>query len=210
MNISIGMLLADLHIHYSKSATSLLPPIVPLAMIIVGTFFACFPQDAPESAAWSDLMRRIMFVITPMGADLRRYWDSIGASLIIFGIFFSTHARRVLASPFCNFLGRVSFPVYLLHNQFIKTVLTWMVYLPAAWTAGPAKLDADGNIVVEMLKRGSDLHVFAAVVVYFYLLYKAAWLWTLCIDPAIARLVRWGVRLAYGEGLQTEKVNLLG
>jgi peptidoglycan/LPS O-acetylase OafA/YrhL len=209
MNISVGMLLADLHNQCSKSATSHLSPILSMAMIVLGMVFACFPQDAPENAHWSDMMRRFMFAITPFGADLRRYWDSLGATLIIFGVFFSSHARRLLSCRVCNFLGRVSFPVYLLHNQFIKTVLTWMVYLPAAWEAVPSTLDADGNIVAVTLRRGSDAHVFTAVAVYFYLLYKTAWLWTVYVDPAIAKLVRCGMR-ALVEGSHVEKANILG
>jgi peptidoglycan/LPS O-acetylase OafA/YrhL len=206
MNISVGMLLADLHVQHSKTATQILPPIVPFFLIAVGSLFACFPQDAPETAPWSEQMRSLMFAITPVEADLRRYWDSIGASLIIFGVFFSSTARRILSCRICNFLGRVSFPVYLLHNQLIKTVLTWLVYLPGIWNP---ELDAEGEVMLPY-KRGSDLSVFAAVAVYFYVLYKLAWLWTLYVDPVVARIVRWCVGKVYGEGGGTgEKLNLL-
>ncbi|KAF2436150.1 hypothetical protein EJ08DRAFT_228113 [Tothia fuscella] len=208
MNISIGMLLADLHVHHSKHATQLFPGIVPIIFITLGALFACFPQDGPELAHWSEQMRKFMFAITPFEADLRRYWDSIGATFLIFGIFFSSPARRILSSPVFNFLGRVSFPVYLLHNQLIKTVLTWLVYFPAVWNP---QFDKQGKIVLPY-KRGNDLSVFAAAIIFFYVLYKLAWYWTIYIDPAIARIVRWGCGLAYREGVSDkgEKLNLLG
>lgn len=196
MNISVGMLLADLHVTYAKSATTLLPPVVPILLIAVGTLLSCYPQDAPENTVWSDTMRVTMFTITPSGADIRRYWDSIGATLITLGVFFSPHARRILSSSICNFLGRVSFPVYLLHNQLIKTLLTWMVYLPSVMDP---TLDNKGEIVLWYTK-GRDLWVFASVVIYLWVLYRLAVWWTVYIDPAVARVVRWGVRLAYGEG----------
>ena len=132
MNIVVGMFVAELHNQYKDSATSVLPAPFPALLILVGMFMSSYPQDAPEHAAWSHTMARFMHKLVPKDADVRRYWDSLGASSVLLGIFFSRNARRMLTSSVFNFLGRVSFPVYLLHNTLIKSVLTWMIYLPSA------------------------------------------------------------------------------
>jgi peptidoglycan/LPS O-acetylase OafA/YrhL len=194
LNIVLGMFVAELHNHYKDSATSALPAPVPALMIIVGMFMACYPQDAQQNARWSHVMQRMMRSITPKDADVRRYWDHVGAGTVLLGIFFSRNARRVLTSPVFNFLGRVSFPVYLMHNTFIKSVLTWMVYLPSAMN--PPRNEKGEQMD---LQRGSTTHVFIAVAVFYYLLYRTAAYWVQHIDPMCAKIVSKFTRWAYGE-----------
>lgn len=193
-NIITGMFVAELHNMYKDSATSVLPAPVPALLIIVGVFLAGYPQDAQHLAPWSHTMQKMMRSITVKDADIRRYWDHVGASTVLIGIFFSSRARRVLTSPVFNFLGRVSFPVYLIHNTMIKSVLTWMLYLPSAMN--PPKNEKGEQMD---LQRGSTLHVCIAILIYFYLLYRAASLWTQHIDPVCAKLVNAFTKWATGE-----------
>jgi len=190
------MFVAELHNRYKDSATSMLPTPIPTLLIIFGMFMAGFPQDSPEKAAWSHVMAKIMRAMTGKDADIRRYWDHIGASTVLLGIFFSRNARRVLTSPVFNFLGRVSFPVYLLHNTLIKSVLTWMVYLPSAMN--PPR-NAKGEQMD--LQRGTTLHIFIAIAVFYYILYRAASLWVQYIDPICANITNAFVRWATGDGV---------
>lgn len=188
------MFVAELHNHYKDSATSVLPAPVPALMIIVGMFMAGYPQDAQQNAHWSHAMQKFMHLITVKDSDVRRYWDHVGAGTVLLGIFFSRNARRVLTSPVFNFLGRVSFPVYLMHNTMIKTVLTWMIYLPSAMN--PPRNEKGEQMD---LQRGSTAHVFIAIIVFFYILYRAAALWVQYIDPACAKIVNAATRWAYGD-----------
>jgi peptidoglycan/LPS O-acetylase OafA/YrhL len=194
LNIVTGMFVAELHNHYKDSATSVLPAPVPAIMIIVGMFIAGYPQDSPQNARWSHVMQQIMHSITCDKSDVRRYWDHLGASIVLLGIFFSSRARRVLTSPIFNFLGRVSFPVYLLHNTFIKSVLTWMIYLPSAMN--PPRNEKGEQLD---LQRGSTTHIFIAVAVFFYVLYRTAALWIKHVDPICANITNAAVKWAYGE-----------
>ncbi|OCK88142.1 uncharacterized protein K441DRAFT_690744 [Cenococcum geophilum 1.58] len=196
MNIVVGMFVAELHNQYKDSATSVLPAPFPALLILVGMFMCSYPQDAPERAAWSHTMARFMHELVPKDADVRRYWDSLGASSVLLGIFFSRNARRVLTSPVFNFLGRVSFPVYLLHNTLIKSVLTWMIYLPSAMN--PTRNEKGEQMD---LRRGSTTHIFIAIGVFYYILYRMALLWVVYIDPLCAKVVNASLRWAYGESL---------
>ncbi|KAF2477870.1 uncharacterized protein BDR25DRAFT_4873 [Lindgomyces ingoldianus] len=194
LNIVVGMFVAELHNHYKDAATSVLPAPVPGLLILAGMFMACYPQDNPQNAYWSHTMARMMHTVTVKDADVRRYWDSIGASTVLIGIFFSRNARRVLTSPIFNFLGRVSFPVYLLHNSLIKSVLTWMVYLPSAMN--PPRNEKGEQMD---LQRGSTMHMFIAIGIFYYILYRMASLWIQYVDPICANVVNATTKWAYGE-----------
>jgi peptidoglycan/LPS O-acetylase OafA/YrhL len=188
------MFVAELHNHYKDSATSVLPTPVPALMIIFGMFLAGYPQDNQQNAHWSHVMQRMMHSITVEKADVRRYWDHLGASMVLLGIFFSRNARNVLTSPVFNFLGRCSFPVYLMHNTMIKSVLTWMVYLPSAMN--PPRNEKGEQMD---LQRGSTTHVFIAIVFFYAILYRTAAFWVQHIDPWCGRVVSAATRWAYGE-----------
>jgi peptidoglycan/LPS O-acetylase OafA/YrhL len=205
LNVMAGMFVAELHNHYKDSATSVLPAPIPAIMIVTGMFLAGFPQDGVENARWSHTMARIMHFLTSDKTDVRRYWDHLGASLVLIGIFFSSRARKVLTSPIFNFLGRVSFPVYLLHNTFIKTVLTWMIYLPSAMN--PQKNEKGEP---QDLKRGSTTHILIAIAVFYYILYRAAALWMKYVDPMCAIMVNAATKWAYGDQQQRPSRPILG
>ncbi|KAF2200799.1 hypothetical protein GQ43DRAFT_60887 [Delitschia confertaspora ATCC 74209] len=194
LNIMVGMFVAELHNHYKDKATSLLPTPIPVLLILTGMFCAGFPQDGFNNTGWSSVMAKIMRGMTAKDTDIRRYWDSIGASLILIGIFFSRNARRVLTSPIFNFLGRVSFPVYLLHNSLIKSVLTWMIYLPSAMN--PPRNEKGEQMD---LQRGNWMHMTIAIAVFFYILYRMAALWVQHVDPLCGKVVNTFIKWAVGE-----------
>ena len=200
-NVMIGMLLGELHVQYGNEVTKLLPAPVPALLLIVGLLLAGFPQDHPERVWWSRTMAELMRPIIPHGADLRRYWDHLGASVVTTGIFFSPRARRVLCSRIVNFLGRVSFPVYLLHNQLMKTLLVWLIYTPSY--LNPPR-DEHGN--QQDLVRGGWPFFVIGIPIFYYCLYRVAYLWTIYVDPMCGSAIKWAIGKAYGEGgSQAEK-----
>ncbi|KAF1809003.1 hypothetical protein P152DRAFT_172989 [Eremomyces bilateralis CBS 781.70] len=194
MNVAFGMLLADLHVEVGADA-ALLPAPFPIISLVLGLFLCSFPQDAPDRTAWTRIMVNMMSPITPAEADIRKYWDSIGACLIVLGVYSSPNARRILSHRFFNFLGRVSLPVYLIHNQLMKTVLTWLIYLPSA--LNPPVNEQTGEQMD--LQRGSSLHMAASVVVFFVITYRLALVWTKTVDPLCARIVDRMTKWAYDE-----------
>jgi peptidoglycan/LPS O-acetylase OafA/YrhL len=199
------MFVAELHNHYKDAATSVLPAPIPALMIICGMFMAGFPQDAANNTRWSHTMATIMHSLTAEKTDIRRYWDHLGAAFVLLGIFFSRNARKLLASPVFNFLGRVSFPVYLLHNTFIKSVLTWMIYLPSAMN--PPRNEKGEQ---QDLQRGSTTHILIAIAIFYYILYRSAALWVKHVDPVCANIVNAATKWAYGEPQQREARPILG
>lgn len=181
------MLLAQMQVDIGSRATSLLPKVVPSLLIILGAFIWGYPQDNPNWAPWSRAMNRIGAASTPGGTEVSRYWVSVGITTLTVGIFFSRNARRFLTSPIFNFLGRVSFPVYLLHNTLIRTVMVWLAYGQNA-SKLPYKT-AEGNVI--QVGRASPASFFVIIPCFYAILYAVGYLWTIYVDPLCARIVSW-------------------
>ena len=170
-----------------------MPKLASITVIILGLFAWSFPDDNHDWAPWSRSMKKLMLQFTPLNADLSRYWVSVGTSLAMLGIFFSRDAKRILTLPFFNFLGRCSFPVYLIHNTLIRSVFVWMFYGRAAWNT--PMVDEGGNLI--MLRRPSTVTFVFLMPLFYALLYGAAYLWTLYVDPFCTRFVDWMKNLMF-------------
>ncbi|KKZ59979.1 hypothetical protein EMCG_00821 [[Emmonsia] crescens] len=195
INIFAGLILAQIQVDVGPRATSLLPKPVPTLLILIGLFMCSFPQQNAEWAYWSRTMKESMELIIPEHTDISRYWVSVGTTTLMIGIFFSRNARRVLTHPVFNFLGRVSFPVYLLHNTLMRTILVWMAYAHSAATT--PKSDAQGN-VVELSRPGPLTFVFI-LPVFYAVLYAVAYAWSLYVDPLCGRAVNWMKSVMFRE-----------
>ncbi|KAL1960909.1 hypothetical protein VTO42DRAFT_5893 [Malbranchea cinnamomea] len=186
LNVTVGMLLSQLHIDLGPRTTNLLPLPVPSLMMILGLFLWSFPQDNPEWAPWSRNMTNLMRLIGPEDPDvISRYWVSLGTSVLMLGITFSANAKSILTLPLFNFLGRCSFAVYLLHNLLARSVLVWLLYAPAAWST--PWYDEEGNLIE--LKRPSPLTFCIVMPIFYALLYAIAYLWTVYVDSFCVRMV---------------------
>ncbi|KAI5301214.1 hypothetical protein KEM55_000428 [Ascosphaera atra] len=187
-NIFAGILMAQLQIDLGSRATSLLPKAMPSIMIFLALFFCSYPQENQTWQPWSRHMQDFMVRITPGGTEHSRYWMSLGTTLLMFGVFFSRNARRVLTSPLFNFLGRVSFPVYLLHDTLIRTILVWLVYGPDA--ARQPTHDPQGNpIPPGQLHRCGTLGFIFIIPVFYASIYGASYAWNWYVDPICANIV---------------------
>lgn len=187
INIYAGLMLAQLHVDLGPRATQILPKPVPSLLMILGAFIWSYPQDNPHWRPWSKFMQDVGVAITPGGSETSRCVVSVGITIFIYGVFFSRNARRVLTSPVFNFLGRVSFPVYLMHAMLMRTVLSWMVYGQSA-SKLPVK-DDKGNLI--MVTRVAPGWFFLIMPAFFAILWSLAYLWTLYVDPFCGKVVDW-------------------
>ncbi|KAK2813351.1 hypothetical protein FQN50_000666 [Emmonsiellopsis sp. PD_5] len=203
INIYAGLMLAQLQVDLGSRATSLLPKPVPSLLIIMGLFMWSYPQEHAEWAPWSRSMKHGIQKVIPLYTDDSRYWVSLGTTTLMLGLFFSRNGRKILTLPLFNFIGRVSFPVYLLHNTLMRTVLTWMVYGASAMSS--PKSDAQGNPVE--LRRASPFAFIFILPIFYCILYGIGYLWVLYVDPLCAKAVDWMKDLMFKdeEKLPTEK-----
>ena len=62
-----------------------------------------------------------------IGED-RRTIAALSGILLILSIIFNPSLQEILSKPIFIFLGSISFPMYLLHGTFIRTILVWAFY----------------------------------------------------------------------------------
>jgi peptidoglycan/LPS O-acetylase OafA/YrhL len=206
MNILVGIAIAELHVALGPNAPRRVPAPVAAFFIFLGLFLASYPDDQPHWSSWSRFIMNTIRPLIPAGADQTRYTNSLAASFLCLGIFFSTRAREFLTTGLFTFLGRVSFPVYLIHNTVIRAILVPILYLPDYLK----KRDIPFN--EGKLKRGGSRAFMVGIPVFFISLYWFAWLWTLYIDPPITRVCKRFVAWACAEEMvqDKEKMPLLG
>jgi hypothetical protein len=197
LNVYAGMLLAELNADYGPRATSMLSRPISALMILVGLFLASFPEEHADWMPWSNFVNSVAGLLVPSGGEINRYVISVGTAFIAFGAFFSRDARHILSLPVMNFLGRISFPIYLIHNTLIRTILSWMIYRDSAVKEGLHPVDKQGK--PKYLERGSAMAFVIAIPLFYGILIYTSYLWTIYVDPACGRAVSWLSKKAFGE-----------
>lgn len=190
-----GIFLAILNADYGSQATSLMSAPISAIMILSGLFLASYPDENSSWASWSRAVDSMGQYIVPPGGDVNRYINSLGTTLFVYGMFFSRDGRRLLAHPFMNFLGRISFPIYLLHDTLIRTVLSWVIYGRCLFEKAP--LDKEGKPMY--YQRGGYTTFAVAIPLFYIVLVYVAYLWTLYVDPLCEKLISWLGKKAFGE-----------
>ncbi len=150
--------------------------IMSIFFLAVGLFIASLPDDHFEWQPWSLGLRNFLASILPRDPDFPRFSSGLGLDIIVIGLHLSPTARNILSNRFFRWLGRMSFAVYLLHNQILRSVLCWMVY--------GFSIPAEGE---PPLKFNSPGKLFMVLPIYFGLTYGAAHLWTNHVDSWCAR-----------------------
>lgn len=197
INVYAGMFLAELNADYGVQAPSLVPWPISTLMMLSGLFLASFPDENPTWVPWSRALNSTAQYFVPAGGEINRYVVSFGTTLFVFGLFFSREARQLLTSPLMNFLGRISFPIYLLHDTLIRTILSWLIYRQSISQKGLYPTDKEGKPM--WFERGGTLTFAIAIPLFYIILIYIAHLWTVYVDPLCERLVLWFSKQAFGE-----------
>lgn len=148
-----------------------------IMFLLVGLFIASLPDDHHDWQPWSSALRGFLASILPANPDFPRFSSGFGLDVIVIGLHLSPLARSILSNRFFLWLGRMSFAVYLLHNQILRSVLCWFVY--------GISIPAEDEAVLEFT---SPLKLFCLVPFYLALTYGCAHLWTTYVDSYCAKV----------------------
>ena len=123
-----GILLAELNYsdvpaRVARYSLLLFPPLVAIALLLMS-----FPAECQHWAPWSLMLFKWYDSLAPENAELMRFWPTIGAQLLCLTIICSTHLRRFLSHPVFLWLGKISFPLYLLHGTLMRSILSWLLF----------------------------------------------------------------------------------
>ncbi|CAL5873390.1 uncharacterized protein PFLUO_LOCUS7669 [Penicillium psychrofluorescens] len=192
------MFLAELNAEFGPRATSVMPRAVSALIIVFGLFLCSIPEENTDWMPWSRAIVWSASMVVPAGGEINRYVVSAGMTVVMYGAFFSSDARRILAHPVMNYLGHISFPVYLLHNTLIRTVLTWMVYRHDFMMQGLHPVDENGN--PRWLAQGGFVSFWTSILAFYACLLYSAHLWTIHVDPRCEKVVAWMSNRVLGNG----------
>ena len=166
--------------------------------IIIGLFFCSYPEEKPEWARWSNNMTKLGHYMFPKGVEYARYYPGLGSNLLTVGVMFNDTAKKLLSQRLFLFLGKNSFPIYLLHAPLIRTVLTWVLF---GFSTRPdnGKDDKGNQLPPGWLPVASTWVIIIAVPVFYVFLYRVANLWSNYVDPFCGRVTQWFEDLVFRD-----------
>lgn len=182
INVFSGILLVELH--YSKWPLLLSPYshffAPPLAL--TGLFLMSFPSQFQPWTYWSNFLFEACHKIAPVGIEVSRFWPTIGAQVLTLAIVVSPHLRRGLSHRWLLWLGKISFPLYLLHGSFMRSILAWMLF--HRQTLKNIEETNGGNTVIVLRYPLPGIPTFLVVMpVFMVILLGATHLWAVKVEP---------------------------
>lgn len=170
--------------------------------ILLGMFFCSYPEEKPEWAAWSRNMTRFGHLFFPKGVEYARYYPGVGSNILTLGVMYNDTAKKLLSNRFFLFLGKNSFPIYLLHAPLIRTVLTWALF---GFCSRPDNgKDQNGNqLPPGWLPVASTWVVLVVVPLFYIFLYRVANLWSNHVDPFCGKVTQWFEDLVFRDDAKT-------
>ncbi|KIW19651.1 hypothetical protein PV08_00225 [Exophiala spinifera] len=181
-----GIMLAEMSLAGGAEALSDISPILAPLSILVGLFVMSYPGGYPDAASWSRMMHAFGLRFLPTEAVDRMY-GSLGGIALVFGIIISPHAHCVLSSKPLEWLGKVSFAIYLLHGMLLRTVFAWLLHLGQSLT--PFVENEDGiDVDVNRYPVPGFFQCAFATVVSAACIAAASQVWTLKFDPLFGKI----------------------
>jgi hypothetical protein len=190
INVAAGVLLAELSQHpitqQVSSSRSLPSRLLPILLFITGLYFCSFPDHHPEWSPYFSPLLRFGTNHFPSSAYVFRFYNGLGAHLIVLGIVFSSTLMRALSHPAFLFLGCISFPIYLLQGPTMRSILSWVLYGFASPELQTEYLEG-GDVIVKSVRPAPGALVVSVVLVfYFVFLFWVSHLWCLYLEPNFA------------------------
>ncbi|EGX47038.1 hypothetical protein AOL_s00097g84 [Orbilia oligospora ATCC 24927] len=88
----------------------------PVSLFVIGLYFCSYPEtllDANLPTGYGNLT--LWRPPAYKGLDIMVFWRALGAKLICFSILFLPPIQNVLCTRFRQYLGKISFSLYLAH-----------------------------------------------------------------------------------------------
>ena len=128
-----GVLLAELIQTSFPDKLSTLSKLLTPPLAIFSLILMSFTDNTPRSAPWNSALYDFGLSYLPGDSSgaLARTYGSIGGVLLIVSIIISPHFRWLLSRKPFQWLGKVSFAIYLLHGIVLRSVFAWIMFIGA-------------------------------------------------------------------------------
>ena len=98
------------------------------ANFVCGLYLASYPDDAGHLTPGYRFLTRF---IPPYYSEKHRFWQSVAAVQIIWSVNNADFLKRYFTTPLVQYLGRISFSLYLMHGPVIHTF--GYLIMPKIW-----------------------------------------------------------------------------
>jgi peptidoglycan/LPS O-acetylase OafA/YrhL len=138
-----------------------------------------------------------------LGAE--HFWISLGSVLLVFTLIHSQFLQRIFTTPFAQYLGDISYALYIVHGMVLFTLGT---NLQERWTGQVGRKDmvenGEGQLVEQIVRKEYDSKVYgksfvACALINTVVVFWGADLFWRLVD---GRAVRWG---RWFEGLVLDR-----
>ena len=184
-----GILLAEFSLSsmpakLARWSALLSPPLALFALVLMSV-----PSDYAGNVPWSATLVSLGERLAPPQIDFSRFFGSFGGLLLVLAIVVSPHLRAMLSRPALLWLGKVSFPIYLLHGTFMRSVFAWLMFAGREMQSFEVK---DGEVVGQVWRYPLPgvVRTFASVVASMGLCLLAAHYWASRVEPCFGRITK--------------------
>ncbi|KAL8809174.1 MAG: hypothetical protein Q9200_003649 [Gallowayella weberi] len=194
VNVFTGIILAELnHSEYPQRFSKLSPIFAP-PLVVCGLVLMSFPSQFQDWAPWSDFLQRMFFKIAPRNAEMSRFWPTIGAQTLTFTVVMSPHLRRALSHRWLLWLGKISFPLYLLHGSFMRSILAWMLFSRQRLT----EIEEEGHRYTRYPLPGK-LTFLVVMPIFMVILFTATHFWAIKVEPHFGTMTKTAEDIMFGK-----------
>ena len=181
------MVLAEINsiVSSQKLYNKLASKIIGCLIVFLGLISMSYPRDAPEKASWSYALRELGEIVLPFNNTKYKPWVSLGCLLVVLGVILSQPVRKALSIAPMVWLGKISFPLYLLHGTFIRSLFAWILF--AGQKLSPSVRDA--NVLKYPLP--SNGWIAFSVICLMLPLFIACHLWVKYLEPIFDQITLW-------------------
>lgn len=191
-----GTLLAELnHTSYPSRLASFQSISMVLApfLVIVSLVLMSIPSNDAQSMPWSWNLVVLFAKIFPEQAmwDVTRVIASSGALLLCLSIMCSPQLRRLLSARPLRWLGKLSFPIYLLHAAFMRSIMAWIIFGGRPMAEFIEHAEDGTEIPVMRYMQPGPVRIWIGIIVGMSSMLLAAHVWANKLEPMFGRITAW-------------------
>jgi len=198
LNVYCGIMLAELNYSRYPLLLSQFSPYFAPPLVLIALVFMSFPSQFHNHAPWSDMLLKWHYMVAPANAEVQRFWPSLGAQLLILTCVLSPHLRRMLSQRYFLWLGKISFPLYLLHGSIMRTVLAWLLFSRSQLVEVQEQSGQQTLVLMKYPIPGYTMF-FISLPIFFVILFSLTHIWAQKVEPYFGIITKLAEDLMFGK-----------
>ncbi|KAJ4290633.1 hypothetical protein N0V90_010851, partial [Kalmusia sp. IMI 367209] len=191
-----GIMLAEFSVFpqlVNLVALPLVSTVLSPILALIGIVLMSFPSSNADSATWSANIKTLFANVFPKSTHfaMPRLIGSTGALILCFAILISPHLRRALSVKPLRWLGKLSFPIYLLHGTVMRTVLAWFVFAGQPLEEFPLDPPEEDHDTVYRYAMPGTTRIAIGIILMALVTLYAGHLWANNFEPAFGKITAW-------------------